>query len=220
LDNAIWYNSYNDTSRVWSGWVFLGGYATGSPVLVASSSANRLDLLVQGGANVVWHKSYVNGVWSSTWDTPDGTSPSTPAAVSDGSTLHLVIRGSDNGIYYNSLAFNTGSWSGWKSLFGSTMLAPSLAIDSSGTVHLVVVGLNGFVYHMSKPAGGPWSGTWDSPGGSTGLAPAVVVNGSSIEIVVEGTDGRLYSNTLQGSSWQGWNGMGGTTNNPPAISIV
>ena len=219
-DNGLWYNSRNDTSGTWGTWQSLGGYATGPPVLGASPAGWRLDLMVQGNGNTIWHKSFLNGVWSALWDTPSGSTLSTPAAASDGQMLHVVVRGADNGAWYNSLNFTSGLWSDWSSLGGATPTAPSLTVDASGTVHLVVAGLNSGIYHKMKTAAGVWSPNWDSPGGSTNNAIALEAPGTTLQIMVQGLDGGLWYNSLAGSSWTGWTGLGGTTLSTPSLGAL
>jgi hypothetical protein len=217
-DNGLWYNARDDVSGTWKGWQSLGGAITGSPVLV--SSAGRLDLVVQGTGGSIWHKVFTNGVWSQTWDSLGGSTPSTPAVASDGRMLHVVVRGADNGAWYNALSFTSGLWSGWSSLGGATPTAPSLEVDASGTVHLVVVGLNSGIYHKMKTAAGVWATSWDSPGGFTSNAIALETFGTTLAIMVRGMDGGLWYNSLAGSSWTGWTGLGGTTLSNPSLGAL
>jgi parallel beta-helix repeat protein len=219
-DNGLWYNYRNDTSGVWGTWQSLGGFVAGPPVLVASPGGWRLDLMVQGGGSTIWHKSFLNGVWSAAWDTPSGSSLSPPVAGSDGLTLHVVVRGSDNGVWYNSLNFTSGLWSGWSSLGGVTPTLPSLGVDASGTVHLVVMGLNGGIYHKMKTAAGVWTSIWDSAGGSTTNAVALETFGTTLAIMVRGSDGGIWYNSLAGSSWTGWVGLGGATPSFPSLGAL
>jgi parallel beta-helix repeat protein len=219
-DNGLWYNYRNDTSGVWGTWQSLGGFATGPPVLVASPAGWRLDLIVQGNGNTIWHKSFLNGAWSASWDSPTGSTPSFPAAASDGRTLHLVVRGTDNGAWYNSLNFTSGLWSGWSSLGGATPTAPSLVVGASRAVHLAVVGLDGGIYHKMKTGAGVWALSWDSAGGSTNNSVALGASGTRLAIVVRGIDGGIWYNSLAGSSWRGWTGIGGTTPSTPSLGAL
>jgi hypothetical protein len=204
----------------WSGWVSLNGQTPSPPVLVVTSSANRLDLVVRGLANGIYHKAFVNGAWTTTWDTPGGTTPDIPAAVSGGSILHLVVRGISNGIWYNSYNFTSGSWSNWFSIGGATATAPSLAIDSSGTLHLLVTGLSNGIWHISRTAGGVWSQSWDSPGGATTNRIAVTTIGTNVIILASGLDNSIYFNVLTGTSWQTWTAIGGETRYPLTLSSI
>jgi hypothetical protein len=217
-DSAIYINSLSLLTGAWSGWTGLGGMVTSAPTLVASPAPgpNRLDLVVEGGGNSIWHRAFVSGVWQA-WDSPGGSTAQTPAIATTGSALQLVVVGSDSSIYSNQLTFG-GSWSTWQNLGGSSHSAPSLAVDSTGTTHLIVIGLDGSIYHKVKPLGGTWASTWDSPGGSVSSPAAVTALGSDIVLLVRGTDSQVYFNELALPGWVGWTGLGGTTNVSPAVT--
>jgi hypothetical protein len=219
LDNSIYYDTMYLTTGQWTGWVGLGGFTSSPPLLVVTPSANRLDLIVRGIDNGIYHKAFVSGAWSTNWDSPGGSTTATPASLSDGSVLHLVVRGSDNVIYYNSLRFSTGLWLGWVSLAGTTPSAPALTQDFSGAIHLVVRGADNVLYHKSL-VGGVWSASWDTPGGLTPVAPAVIAPGTALAVLVAGNDGRVYYNSLSSGTWSGWLGLGGSTSETPALGIA
>jgi hypothetical protein len=220
VDYGLWYNSLNETSSVWSGWQSLGGTLSSSPALAASPGLNRLDVLVQGASGAVWHIAWINGSWAP-WDSPaGGITADIPAVSSDGRTLHVVVRGSDGGLWYDALNFTTSLWSGWLALGGTTGITPSLATDSSGTVHLFVVATDGRIYDKSLPPGGVWSTSWDNTGGTTSNPVAVTALGPDIAIMVSGTNGGVYYNTLVGSVWQEWTALGGSTSLPPALASI
>src|SRR5437867_2477552 len=217
IDNGL---DYATLAGRWSGWQSLGGSVSSSPVLAASPGLNRLDVVVEGEAGSIWHKTFINGVWSPAWDSPMGITSDVPAVSSDGQTLHIVVRGAGNDLWYNSLNFTTSFWSGWIPLKGTTGITPSLATDSSGTVHLFVVGVEGQIYDKSLAQGGVWSTSWDSAGGTTNNPVAVTTQGSNIAIMVSATNGGIWYNTLAGSVWQGWTGLGGSTALAPALSAI
>ena len=219
-DGALHYNSLDQTSGIWNGWQPLNGTLISPPVLAASPSLNRLDVVVEGASGSIWHKAFLNGAWSQTWDSPAGITSTTPAVTSDGQTLHLVVVGVENVVWYSSLNFTTNLWSSWQSLGGTTAVPPSLARDSSGTVHLLVVGLDKGIYYKSLPAGGVWSSSWGSPGGITSEPIAVTAQGSDILIMVSGTNGSISYNTLSASVWRGWTPLGGSTSIEPALSSI
>jgi len=220
LDNTTYANSMSLATLTWSGWVSLNGLTPSPPVLVVTPSANRLDLLVVGLDSAIYHKAFVNNNWTLSWDTPGGTTPETPAAASDGTALDMVVRGMDNGLWYNSYNFASSSWSTWFSIGGSTTSAPTLAIDASGTLHLLVRGLDNGIWHTSRTAGGAWSLSWDSPGGATSNRIAVTTIGANIAVEVSGLDNSIYFNVLSGTSWQTWTATGGETADAPTLSSV
>ena len=222
VDYGLWYNSLDEVSGIWSGWLSLNGTLLSSPALAASPSLSRLDVVVQGASGAIWHKALINGVWSQSWDPPPagGSTADIPAISSDGLSLHLVVRGADNGLWYSALNFTTSTWSSWVSLGGTTGVRPSLATDSSGTVHLFVVGADGRIFDKSLAIGGVWSTSWDDTGGTTSNPVAVSTQGANIAIMVSGTNGGIWYNTLAGSVWQAWTSLGGSTSLAPALSTI
>ena len=126
-DSSLWYNSLSFSSNTWTGWTSLQGSTPSTPVLVSTPGLNRLDIVVRGMNNVVYHKSLVNGVWSSAWDSFNGLTLHTPSAVSDGSNLRLVVVSMDNSLLSNLLPLSSAQWSGWTRLAGSTAMTPALA---------------------------------------------------------------------------------------------
>jgi len=219
LDYGPWLNSLDVVSGSWSGWKPLDGTLLSSPTLAASPSLNRLDVVLEGSGNV-YHKAFINGLWSQTWEPLNGTASDTPAVSSDGLTLHLVVRGGDGNIYYNTLNFTTNLWSGWVPLMGTTNIRPSLATDSSGTVHLFVVGVDGKIYDKSLAPGGTWPTNWDIAGGPASNPVAITTQGPNIAIMVGNPNGQIWYNTLVGSVWQKWTMLEGSTALAPALSSV
>ena len=220
-NNGTYLNTFLLKTRVWSpsGWQFLGGFTPSAPVLVATPP-NRMDLLVRGTNNFVYHMQLATGNWPTVflfpWDSPGGTTKDPLAAVTDGTVLHIVVKGIDTGIYYDNLTLSTGTWAGWVYLNGSTSSAPSLAIDSTGALHLVVRGTNNGIYHKTKLKGGTWT-AWDSPGGFTANSVALSTVGPDLELVVQGLDNGVYYNAFASSGWLGWLVIGGATPTEPSL---
>ena len=241
-NNELYWNKFTGSS--WSGWVDLHGASASAPVLVSIPSLSRLDLVVQGTDNGIYHKAYTVGAWSLYWDSPGGKTLSKPAAtldhyhcpglpmcsvVMDYDFVDVAVRGTNNGVYWNSLSVGDG-WSNWIGLSGATLSAPTLAsydngCTSASTVScssidaLAVRGTDNAVYHKTDNAG--WSPGWDSPGGSIANSPALAyVPGSSAQflLLVEGSsNNKLYSNTVTGSTWGAYSSVGGATNSDPAL---
>ena len=222
LDYGLYYDSLNLGSGIWSGWKPLNGTLLSSPALAASPGLNRLDVVVQGASGAISHRALINGVWSQSWDPAPagGSTADIPAISSDGLSLHLVVRGADNGLWYSALNFTTSVWSSWVSLGGTTGVKPSLATDSTGAVHLFVVGVYGRIFDKTLAPGGVWSTSWDDTGGTTSNPVAVSAQGTNIDIMVSGTNGGIWYNTLAGSVWQKWTSLEGSTSLPPALSTI
>jgi hypothetical protein len=249
-NNELYWNS---KGAGWSGWQDLNGKSVSAPVLVSIPSLNRIDLFVQGTDNGIYHKAYTSGAWSSSWDSPGGKTLSKPAAAFDfnhvcnyGCSLYidrnsllLVVRGTDNNVYYNflvSIDSVTPVWQAWNKLSGATLSAPTLAYDANGcssasTVScssidaLAVRGTDNAVYH--KTYSGIWSSGWDSPGGSIANSPALAsvvgISGGFLLLVQGSPSNKLYSNTVTGPpnpTWSTYSSCSGATISDPALTAV
>jgi len=215
-DDEVWFNSQPLNSSVWSSWVRLGGQTLAPPALTVSTGANRLDLVVRGMDDVIYHKSYLNGQWATTWDSPGGNTARTPVAVSDSAGLHLILVAENDVLYYNHLTFG-GTWSGWTYLAGDSHSTPSLSLDNTGTLNLVARGLNDNVYHKPMSPGGQWQSYWDSSNGSTPLAPASVAVDNRLYALLTGGSEGMFFNQYYGSYWTGWTPLSVPTVSTPAI---
>src|SRR5437660_1732253 len=218
-DNGTWYNSMLLSTGAWSGWSVVSGGSTLSAPSLTVDASGTVHLLVRGTDNGIWYASKPSGGSWTPWKSPGGSTPDTPAMVSDSNFLYVVVRGTDDDIWYNSQSLSSGTWSGWSSIGGSTSSAPSLMEDSSGTLDLVVRGTDNGIWHNLRTPSGSWAG-WDTPGGATLSQPAATVQGSTLFIVVRGSDNGVWANTwsLATRSWSNWSSLGGTTSAMPSIA--
>ena len=219
----LWFTTEALSTRTWAAsWTDLLGFSPSTPALAATPAITRLDLVVRGTDNQIFHKAFTSGAWAASWDTsnrspvPDKTL-ATPAIVSDGSQLHVVVIGTEGNLWYATLSF-AGAWSTYQSLVGSTPATPDLVIDSAGTLHLVVQGNDGAVYEKAKPSGGSWDATWSFAGGITVGRPAVATQGTTLSVVTTGADAKIWYNTLVGATWSGWVFMNGAASMAPSVS--
>src|SRR5437870_2547680 len=82
----------------------------------------------QGLNNVAYHILKPSGqAWNSTWDDGGFSTVDQPAFLTEGSIGVAVVRGTDDGIYYNIFSINGGQSKGWTSLAGATSTTPELA---------------------------------------------------------------------------------------------
>jgi hypothetical protein len=64
------------------------------------STDTRLDVVVRGMDNGIYHASYV-GTWSG-WESLGGSTVDAPTLAVEEKGLHVFVRGTDNGVYQNS----------------------------------------------------------------------------------------------------------------------
>ncbi|OLB68186.1 hypothetical protein AUI06_11625, partial [archaeon 13_2_20CM_2_52_21] len=221
--NDLWATTFTLPSGPWGpSWTNLAGSTPNAPALVATSSASRLDLIVRGTDNGIYHKAFTSGAWAAAWDSsnrtpvPDRTF-ATPAIVSDGTQLHIVVVGADYRLYYATLSF-PGVWSTYTNLLGSSPVTPALVIDSANTLHLVVQGFDNQIYAKAKTSGGSWDATWSNGNGIIRGTPGVVISGSSVSVVATGLDSRLWYNTQTSGTWGTWVNMNGAASISPGLS--
>jgi hypothetical protein len=65
-----------------------------------------------------------------------------------GSTMYIAVRGTDNGIYVNSIYVPSETYLDWGRMDGATLDTPSLALamDDAGTISLVLMGTDNGIY--------------------------------------------------------------------------
>jgi len=191
---------------------------TSSSIVVNTGLASIVYSVVRGADSRVYYSSSLAG----TWTVLPGSTPDSPAAAVCGVSLHVAVRGSDNGIYYGYVTLSDYIFHGWTRVSGSTPSAPGLAADSSCKLYLVVRGATNGIYLNVLPVGGSWSG-WSTLPGATIDSPAVAVAGTVLHIAVRGSDGSsIYDGRkdLTGGSWLGWTRVSGSSPSRPALAAV
>jgi hypothetical protein len=218
-DSSLYWSGFRGT---WSSWQPLNGSSPSAPG-VCSSSGGRLDLVVRGTDNFVYHRIlFSNGTSSKSWDSPAGLTNDQPACAVIGGVLYLVVRGMDNYTYLNSMSLSSGAWNGWTGLGRPTGSSPVIVATSGKRLDLLIRGLDDGIQHMSITVGaGRVFSLWDSPGGSTDRAIAAVSDGTVIDLVVRGANGGIYYDnlTISTGSWGGWTALNGATSSTPALAL-
>ena len=128
-----------------------------------------------------------------------------------------VVRGTDNGVYWNSYN-SVPSWGSWQSLGGATPSPPGICeVFGFGQVWVVVRGTDNGVY-LKYWYAGAWSG-WISPtgGGATIDQPACAYLYPFLHVVVRGVGNELYWNSYGNSGWSGWVDLHGTSASAPVL---
>jgi len=233
-DGRLYANSFFNSTGTWGGWQSLSGASPIAPGL-CQSQPGRVELVVEGYDGAIYHKSFINGTWSPTWDkVPTGATGDQPACAVLGTTMYMVVRGTNDEIWANSLDLKTGIWSPWIDLGGST--PSSLALSASASINaldVVARGEDNRIYHAFY-ASGSWS-AWDlEPCGSNVLTiatPAIVSGtdstGTALVQVAIRNSGNAYNQILSlleysGRSWlpatcHGWQNVGGQSMSAPTL---
>ena len=148
-----------------------------------------------------------------------GRTPSGPALASFMGELHLIVRGTDSGIFHAKTT--AGLWNDFTSLGGVTPSEPA-AVEFQRELWAIVRGSNNLVY-TNRFNGVSWSGWSEVPGGGLTLSGpgAAVVNGE-LHLFVRGIDDQIYENRFNGVSWSGWSEVppGGLTRSGPRAGVL
>jgi hypothetical protein len=185
------------------------------------STTTTPDLAVSNGAGPAFDWAQVAGA----------SSPNTPALASNGSTVYMARRGSDNRLYWTSSSDGGQSWGSWQPLPSgmTTNDAPSLAVVN-GSLYLTYLGagnqeLN--ITQLTNAATNSWSAQTvvsnqsarnglgavainETVGSTEGLAIYYVANNST------GTILRTWSSTpLTASTWSASQQLNGQTASGP-----
>lgn len=222
-------------------WTSLAGKTLSSPA-VAGVYGERVDVVVRGADNGVYHKYWTStGGWSG-WIDLHGKTPSQPAVAytlynldpPGGKDLfHVVVRGMNNKIYHKKFDLGSETWdTSW-----TTVEPPTIPWTTSSTpalttfwsndwyLFLLIRGQDNKLYYAWYDG---WSQHWGWYAGATWLAgrtkdvPAVATYNNKIQVVVRGMDDGIYYRwgtpgyaTIQWSS--SWEKLPGKTISAPAL---
>ncbi len=131
-----------------------------------------------------------------------------------------VVRGTDNGVYWNSFNGFIDLWGGWRSLAGATPSPPGICEAIGwGTVIVVVRGTDDGIYFKSWTSGSGWDAGWATvPGGGRTIDQPACAYLNGWYFVVRGTGGELYWQSYTGPGmWSGWQDLHGASNSVPVL---
>jgi len=193
-DNGIYHKKFNLTTETWDlSWTNLGGATLSTPALATCpiGSFDWMYLFVRGTDNGIYYKYWREGLWTTWYSIPSATNdiPALCILYPDENfilpQLHLVVRGTDNGIYYNRW---TGSWlASWVNVSGATNDRPDLY--ASNILYLHVRGADNGVYYKTMVLSTyVWLTSWMKWPGATSSGPTIEAG----LVIVRGTDNGLY----------------------------
>lgn len=138
--------------------------------------------------------------------------------------MYLVVRGSDNRIYYRNYNSTSASWFGWNSLPTGTTLDSPAAVCADNILHIVVRGASNdqIWYSNVNLTDNTFSG-WTQLSGATPSTPMLTGNSTTLSLVVRGENNNIYYRfyTIASQTWTGWTAVpSGTTPDAPAASLV
>jgi hypothetical protein len=220
--DTIWHGYINLDTQTFSGFTQLTGTMPSAPILTGNST--HLCLVIRGSNNAIYYRFYevATRTWGDWIDVPGGTTTSTPAAALVEDELHVAVRGSSGStIWHGSVDLDTGGFSGWTLLDGTT---PSPPVLTSNSTHLCLVirGSNDAIFYRWYDLTAETWGEWTSfPFGSTPDVPAATITGDNLQIVVRGmVDDFIWHGTLDltSNTWSGWTQVDGSTPSKPVLT--
>ena len=198
-DDAVWTRARTATG--WTPWTSLGGVVRSRPS-AARGAGDDLHVFGTGKDGRVWQRSSsAPGTWSP-WTLLGGTpAPGTgPAAVATGADrLDVVVTDAGGGVSWRRA--RGGTWGSWKALGGDAAGDPAVA-SAAGELTVVVRRPDGGAATRTASSGDAWR----SLGGvlSSDPAAAAVLGSGRLDLLVTGTDGRLWGRTRTAQGWTAW----------------
>jgi hypothetical protein len=199
-NDGVYMNILNGST--WTGWgEIAGGIRTPNAPAIAIGPNNTLHVAIRTSTNRIYYNRFNFSSWIGWREIPGGGQAlSSPAITTTRAGVSVFVRGTNDGIYKNTLNNSFTSWSGWGELPGGgrTNAGPSADEFSVGGIpartDVSVKTSTGSIYVNSFPEpSGPWTGWRLVPGRTTSSTPAVVATQSAI-VYIRGTDNRIYEN--------------------------
>jgi hypothetical protein len=212
---AAWVDADGDIHMALGAMPDLDGKTTSAPAAVAHADG-RLDLLVRGYDNALWHRHYDGTDWGAWNNDGGGFLLSAPAIASraDG-TFDVFVIMDDNQLYRRH--WNGSAWDAdWQLIDGGGIWPdedwaapvpewPGPAAVARGGDKLDLFRLapdNTLRWRHSDDDGATW-GKWQNLGSMLASGPAAVTLGANhMQVCAAGADGAVWSLTYSGGAWQ------------------
>ncbi len=224
-EGAIYYKPYDVESSTWQSWRSVPDGLTPDTPAAAVCQGKLYTVVRSMDGNSLWMSSTdLTDSSFSGWTNIEGSTPSAPTLVSNGTHLFLIVRGMDDIVYMRTYSCLSSTWGSWIALPGSTCDTVGAAVLGTN-LHLVVRGTsdNMVLWHGYVALSDMSFSGWSSLAGGSDVAPtlATCADLDSIYLCVKGEDGLIYINKWTAGTWQGWNALssGSTMDTPAAVAI-
>lgn len=165
----------------------------------------------------------INPVSAALWTQIPGQTPSAPAAVwnPDMNKIHVVVRASDNSLWFATLNEDMTVQSDFKSIPGGTPTTPALAWNPElKKIHIMVRDTNSNLWFATLNQDGTFYSDWKVIAGLLGSAPVLIWNPNlgKIHVIGRASDNTLWFATLNqdGTFYKGWSSFPGSSPSSPA----
>jgi peptidoglycan/xylan/chitin deacetylase (PgdA/CDA1 family) len=192
-----------------------GGQAATSAVALAADPSGVSHAFYRGQDGAVYGRTFRDGAWSAE-SSIGGRIVGAPAATLAQTTLVVGARGTDGALWLN---FNSnGTWGGWHSVGGLLSAAPAVVGGTDGRIDVFVRGLDDSLWTRALPPGGSWS-PWTNLGGWLTTGPAgAYIDATRLDVYAIGGDRAVWHRMWTGSTWSGWQSVGGQTYAAPSVA--
>jgi hypothetical protein len=185
---------------------------------VVSWGQGRMDVVVRGSNNNVYHRTYINGAWQG-WANLGAQCNGSPSICSMWpGRLDVFMRGYDNNLWHNA-GNGAGTWWGWENLGDTLTASPDCVSRGDGKIDVVFRGSNNDVWHRWMN-GWAWVGYNNQGLDANGDPTICAMPDGRLDIFARGFDNNLWHNAGPGNNtWWGWENLGDfLSSNPDAVS--
>ena|GEM_PF-1960828 len=201
VNNAIFHGVMKD--GVWSGWDSVGGQTPSSPV--GGASPEGVFVVVRGTDGAPWVARKVGaGPWQP-FQSLGGAMKGAAGVAGSADGLHVFIRGTDDALWVRS--FGGGTWSPAWARLGGYLIADPVGIGDGGGNYCLTWGVEETPRYVRRSGAG-WTPTAVLPGQANALPIGFSAPGGPW-VMVRGTDNAHWVGHLTGTSWSGFNSLGG-----------
>jgi hypothetical protein len=210
------------TSASWSGWSRVGATRVeGTDPGITVTPAGAAQAILRGRAGeILTARRPAGGSWSN-WvrlgsSNSRGREPEL-AAGPDGAVWAVMLGQSSQAVYAARRDPETG-WSGWTKV-GDDGYEPTIGGTAGGAVLVVRGANNAMKYSLYR---GNWTGLQQVARGY-GKSPSLTASGGRVLLAARGrSSDRIYTTTLDGSSWSSWTQVSGdlvASNGTPSVLV-
>ncbi len=232
ISGAVDVDSFNGTSASLVNTLVIDGDGAASfaPAPAAVSwGSGRLDVIVRGGGDAIYHKYYVSGTgWlpngaTGSFERLGGVSEYGPGIASwAANRLDAFCIATDDSLQHKY--WDGSNWlpdPHWEDMGGTATSSPAAVSWGSGRIDVVVRGGSNHIYHKYYISGQGWLPTnFEDIGGNSTSSPAICSWGAgNLDVFYRGTDNTLKHLYYRSGAWSGPEDLGGTlTSGPCAVS--
>jgi peptidoglycan/xylan/chitin deacetylase (PgdA/CDA1 family) len=189
--------------------------AATSAVALAADPSGLSHAFYRGQDGAVYGRTFRDGAWSAE-SSIGGRIVGAPSAALAQTTLVVGARGTDGALWLN--INSNGTWGGWQSVGGVLSAAPAVVGGADGRIDVFVRGTDDSLWTRALPPGGSWS-PWTGLGGWLTTGPAgVYLDAVRLDLYAIGGDHAVWHRTWTGSTWSGWQSVGGQTYVAPTVA--